>query len=123
MTVKEWTRQVVKQDEIDKYLDRGKDFIDEEEIARELQRQQHPAASRVRDILQKSLEIKTLTPAETAALLNVADPALLEEMETTALAVKRKVYDNRIVFLAPLYLSNLCVNNCLYCGFREDNKE
>ncbi|MDR0544075.1 MAG: [FeFe] hydrogenase H-cluster radical SAM maturase HydG [Odoribacteraceae bacterium] len=123
MTVKEWTRQVVKQDEIDKYLDRGKDFIDEEEIARELQRQQHPAASRVRDILQKSLEIKTLTPAETAALLNVDDPALLEEMETTALAVKRKVYDNRVVFFAPLYLSNLCVNNCLYCGFREDNKE
>ncbi|GFP33178.1 2-iminoacetate synthase, partial [Candidatus Hakubella thermalkaliphila] len=35
--------------------------------------------------------------------------------------MKRKVYDNRIVTFAPLYMSNLCVNNCLYCGFRKDN--
>ena len=37
--------------------------------------------------------------------------------------VKKKVYDNRIVTFAPLYCSNLCINNCLYCGFRSDNKD
>ena len=123
MTVKEWTTGVVKQAEIDKYLVKGKDFIDEASIARELERQRQPDALLVRDILQKSLEIKTLSPAETAVLLNVEEPALLAGMRETARAVKQRVYDNRIVFFAPLYLSNLCVNKCLYCGFREDNKE
>ncbi|MDR1273446.1 MAG: [FeFe] hydrogenase H-cluster radical SAM maturase HydG [Odoribacteraceae bacterium] len=123
MTVKNWTASVIKQAEIDKYLVGGKDFIDEQAISRELELRRRPDARLVRDILQKSLEIKTLTLAEAAALLNVEDPALLAEMRTTALAVKRRVYDNRIVFFAPLYLSNLCVNNCLYCGFRTDNKE
>jgi len=42
-------------------------------------------------------------------------------MEGAALAIKKKVYDNRIVTFAPLYLSNACVNNCVYCGFRHDN--
>ncbi|MDR2130659.1 MAG: [FeFe] hydrogenase H-cluster radical SAM maturase HydG [Odoribacteraceae bacterium] len=123
MTVKEWTNGVIKQAEIDKYLVGGKDFMDEAAITSELERQRRPDAGRVRDILQKSLEIKTLSPEETAVLLNVEDPMLLAEMRETALAVKRKVYDNRIVFFAPLYLSNLCVNSCLYCGFRVENKE
>ena len=53
--------------------------------------------------------------------MNVEDPGLLEEMREAALQVKKKVYDNRIVFFAPLYCSNLCVNSCVYCGFRSDN--
>ena len=65
--------------------------------------------------------IKLLSPEETAVLLNVEDPGLLEEMREAALQVKKKVYDNRIVFFAPLYCSNLCVNSCVYCGFRSDN--
>jgi 2-iminoacetate synthase len=123
MMARGWAAGVIKQAEIDRYLDGGKDFIDEVALAGELEKQGNPDARFVRDILQKSLEIKTLTVAETAALLNVEDPALLEEMRAAALDVKRRVYDNRIVFFAPLYLSNLCVNNCLYCGFRVDNKE
>ena len=55
-------------------------------------------------------------------LLNVDDPNLLAEMEQTAAKVKTKVYDNRIVTFAPLYLGNHCVNNCVYCGFRCSNK-
>ncbi|MCU0917691.1 MAG: [FeFe] hydrogenase H-cluster radical SAM maturase HydG, partial [Planctomycetes bacterium] len=58
-----------------------------------------------------------------ACLLHVEDPAPLAEMRQTAAAVKLKVYDNRIVTFAPLYLSNLCVNDCLYCGFRCSNTE
>lgn len=121
MNAKEWAQQVVKPAKIEKYLIGGKDFIDPAAIAEDLAAGVRPDRSRVRDILQKSLEIKILTPAETATLLNVEEPELLEEMREAAFEVKRRVYDNRIVFFAPLYCSNLCVNNCVYCGFRSDN--
>lgn len=123
MNTKDWVKQVIKQDEIDKYLVNGKDFIDEESIVRDLAAAVRPDKQLVRDILKKSLEIKLLSPQETAVLLNVEDAGLLEEMKAVALEVKKKVYDNRIVFFAPLYCSNLCVNNCVYCGFRSDNCE
>ena len=122
-SVKDWTASVIKQAEIDKYLDGGKDFIDEEQIFADIEKYKNPDKQQVRDILQKSLDIKILTPAETATLLNVEDPELLHEMQEAALEVKKKVYDNRIVFFAPLYLSNLCVNSCKYCGFRAENKD
>lgn len=123
MNTKEWIKQVVKQTEIDKYLVGGKDFIDEGEIRKDLDETRQPDPGRVRDILRKSLDIKLLTNRETAVLLNVKDPDLWEEMRRTALEVKKKVYDNRIVFFAPLYCSNVCVNRCVYCGFRSDNCE
>lgn len=122
-TVKDWTAGVIKQAEIDKYLVNGKDFIDERKIFEEIEQAGHPDKQRVRDILQKSLDIKILTPGETATLLAVEDPELLSEMQEAALQVKKKVYDNRIVFFAPLYLSNLCVNSCKYCGFRAENQD
>ncbi len=112
---------IVRQDEIDRYTAPGQDFIPDAEIERLLAENRNPAPARVRDIMAKSLAIETLTPADTAALLNVEDPALLEEMAAMALQVKRKVYDNRIVTFAPLYMSNLCINNCAYCGFRSAN--
>ncbi|MDD2635986.1 MAG: [FeFe] hydrogenase H-cluster radical SAM maturase HydG, partial [Bacteroidales bacterium] len=122
-TKKTWAEQVIKQDEIDKYLINGKDFIDEQEILRHLEENKNPDKQKIRDIMQKSLAIKRLNPDEVAALLAVEDEELLQEMYTTALEVKKKVYDNRIVFFAPLYCSNLCVNSCLYCGFRKENTE
>jgi len=60
---------------------------------------------------------------ETAILINVTDQELLLRMQEVAGEVKKKVYDNRIVTFAPLYLNNICVNNCLYCGFRKDNAQ
>jgi len=122
LAVKEWVKQVVKQDEINKYLIDGKDFINELEITETLKSNTTPDKKQVRDILQKSLRIERLEPAEMAALLHVTDPELWAEMYATGLEVKRKVYDNRIVFFAPLYCSNLCVNNCAYCGFRLENR-
>ncbi|MBU4444131.1 MAG: [FeFe] hydrogenase H-cluster radical SAM maturase HydG [Candidatus Marinimicrobia bacterium] len=122
LAVKEWLKQAVKQDGIDKYLIDGKDFIDELKITETLKSNAKPDKKQARDILQKSLRIERLEPAETAALLHVTDPELWEEMYATGLEVKRKVYDNRIVFFAPLYCSNLCVNNCAYCGFRLENQ-
>ncbi len=122
-TKKTWAEQVIKQDEIDKYLINGKDFIDEQEIFRHLEENKNPDKQKIRDIMQKSFSIERLDPDEVASLLAVEDEELLQEMYATALKVKQKVYDNRIVFFAPLYCSNLCVNSCLYCGFRKENTD
>lgn len=113
----------IKQEEIDKYLDHGKDFIREDEMNRFLKEGRKPDAGQIKDILAKSLSIQTLSPQETVALLNISDPDLLLKMKETALAVKKKVYDNRIVTFAPLYLGNFCVNNCAYCGLKSENKD
>ncbi len=119
--VKAWISTRIKRDQIDKYLVNGRDFIPDAEIEEKIRAAKDPDPKRVKDILAKSLAVETLEPDETALLLNVKDPALWDEMKRTASAVKKKVYDNRIVTFAPLYMGNYCVNNCLYCGFREDN--
>ncbi|MBN2897959.1 MAG: [FeFe] hydrogenase H-cluster radical SAM maturase HydG [Clostridia bacterium] len=123
METKKWIDQVIKQEEIDKYLVDGKDFIDEEAIKRQLASNKVSSKERIRAIIEKSLSIKRLDFDETAALLNVTDDTLWEEMYEAAAEVKRRVYDNRIVFFAPLYCGNLCVNSCTYCGFRKENCE
>ncbi len=119
--VAEWIKNRIKPEQIEKYLDNGRCFIDAEAIDRALSANTKPDPKRVRDILQKSLAIETLSPDETACLIHVDDPELLAEMRQVAQAVKIKVYDNRIVTFAPLYLGNFCVNNCAYCGFRDSN--
>ncbi len=116
-----WMKKVIKQDEIEKYLDKGNDFINDSKIIEKLEKNSNPDKSYINDIIQKSLEIKTLNPDETAALLNVKNQDLWEKIYETAGEIKDRVYDNRIVTFAPLYCSNLCVNNCLYCAFRHNN--
>ena len=97
------------------------DFIPDSLIEQQIRAGITTDKARVRDIISKSLAIKTLAPEETAILLNVRDNDLWEEMEAAAGTIKRTVYDNRIVTFAPLYLSTVCVNNCLYCGLRTGN--
>lgn len=66
-----------------------------------------------------------LSLEEAATLLNLdpkTQPELMTELYNTALAIKQRIYGNRIVLFAPLYLSNYCVNNCTYCAFRGKNK-
>ncbi|MDD5597024.1 MAG: [FeFe] hydrogenase H-cluster radical SAM maturase HydG [Victivallaceae bacterium] len=118
----EYAGTVIKQEQIDKYLDNGRDFIDDKAICSLLETRGGPDRFEVRDIIDKSLNMNTLSADEVAALLKVDDPGLLAEMREAGLKVKKFVYDNRIVTFAPFYLSNLCVNNCLYCGFRKENK-
>jgi 2-iminoacetate synthase len=118
-----WTQTRIREDEITPYLKGGEDFIPDSEIERLLCPGPAPAESRVREILSKSLSLQSLTPGETAELMRVASPDLWDEMKHTGLSVKRKVYDNRIVTFAPLYLGNACVNDCLYCGFRKSNDD
>ncbi|MGM0441022.1 MAG: [FeFe] hydrogenase H-cluster radical SAM maturase HydG [Elusimicrobiota bacterium] len=100
-----------------------RNFIDGDLIRSKLAKNKNPDPSRIRDIIKKSLALESLSPSQTAALINVNDPRLLEEMKEAALKIKKKVYDNRIVTFAPLYISNLCVNDCLYCAFRKSNRE
>ncbi len=72
----------------------------------------------VRRVIAKSLSKEALTVEETAVLLGAESPALVEEIFEAARTLKREVYGNRIVFFAPLYVGNFCVNDCKYCGFR-----
>ncbi|HAJ80272.1 MAG TPA: [FeFe] hydrogenase H-cluster radical SAM maturase HydG [Fibrobacteres bacterium] len=116
-----WINTRIREDQKTRYMNAGKDFIDDGAIYATLERNVKPDASRIRDIIAKSCSIQTLTADETAALINVRDPKLVLEMEAAALSIKNKVYDNRIVTFAPLYMSSRCVNNCTYCGFRKDN--
>ena len=113
---------VIKRDEIDRYYGPdGRDFIKDDAIRAELSANAAPDAARVRDILAKSLSLETLSGPEVAALLAVEDPELLAEMAKTAWDVKHKVYDNRVVTFAPMYISSYCMNRCRYCGFSLDN--
>jgi len=78
---------------------------------------------RVREIISKSLDKQRLTLEETAVLVNASGTDLLEEIKEGAKELKMKVYGNRIVLFAPLYVGNKCSNNCKYCGFRVSNTE
>lgn len=97
-------------------------FIDPDEIW-DLINNTKPDKSQVRDVIAKSLDKKRLTLKETAVLVNASDTDLIEEIKEGARELKKKVYGNRIVLFAPLYIGNKCTNNCQYCGFRISNKE
>lgn len=99
-----------------------KPFISEEEIWSILNNSASDHQT-VRAIIQKSLSKHRLTLQETAVLLNASDPELIEEIKEGARVLKENVYGNRIVLFAPLYVGNLCTNNCEYCGFRTSNKD
>jgi len=101
---------------------RMKPFIDPAEIL-DLIRNTKAPKERVREVIARSLDKNRLTLEETAVLLNANDPELIEEIKNGARELKEKVYGQRIVLFAPLYIGNLCTNNCVYCGFKADNKK
>ncbi|ANE41422.1 thiamine biosynthesis protein ThiH [Fervidobacterium ngatamarikiense] len=106
-----------------KEVDTEKTFVPEAEIWELLEKTKNPDRKRVLEILDKSLNKNRLEPEEVATLLNVEDPELLEEIFHAARTLKERIYGNRIVLFAPLYIGNDCVNDCVYCGFRTSNKE
>jgi 2-iminoacetate synthase len=119
-SIQKWIQNVIVPHQIEKYK-HGAHFISDGIFQTLLADKSNPSIDSVRDILQKSLAIESLSLGDLATLMRVQDPDLWDEMFHTAEEVKKKVYDNRIVTFAPLYLSNLCVNNCQYCGFKKDN--
>ena len=76
----------------------------------------------VKGIIEKARACKGITHREAAVLLECNDAELLDEMYTLAREIKHKFYGNRIVMFAPLYLSNYCVNGCVYCPYHAKNK-
>lgn len=103
-----------------KLSDHAVDFIDEDFI-NGLLAGKRPDASRVREIIAKSLAKEALSVQETAALILADTPELNEEIFETARLLKKNVYGNRIVLFAPLYIGNKCVNDCSYCAFKRSN--
>lgn len=99
-----------------------KPFISEDEIWDTINNTSSDA-ERVRAIIKKSLDKNRLSMEETAVLVNTTDPDMIEEIKEGARQLKKNVYGNRIVLFAPLYVGNLCTNNCEYCGFRTSNKD
>ncbi|MCX6550333.1 MAG: [FeFe] hydrogenase H-cluster radical SAM maturase HydG [Acidobacteria bacterium] len=97
--------------------------IDETAIADTLQRCRHTDAARVRDVLAKARTLVGLDSGEMASLMAVSDPELLGELFNAARDVKNAIYGRRLVMFAPLYVSNLCGNECTYCAFRARNAE
>jgi 2-iminoacetate synthase len=100
-----------------------KSFIPTQEIEQLLESTRNAEATEIRDIIAKSLAKNRLSPLETAKLLNVQDPELKQMILDGAHELKEKIYGNRIVLFAPLYVGNECINDCVYCGFRKSNPQ
>lgn len=100
------------------------EFIDNNEVLESLEEAKRNAGNRemVLSIINKAREYKGLTHREAAVLLEVNDDEILNMMYKAAIEIKEKIYGKRIVIFAPLYLSNYCVNNCTYCGYKCVNK-
>ncbi|MEI7430217.1 MAG: [FeFe] hydrogenase H-cluster radical SAM maturase HydG [Betaproteobacteria bacterium] len=78
---------------------------------------------KIRDVLQKARELQGLNIAEVATLCHITTPEQTEELFETARSVKEQIYGHRMVLFAPLYISNVCGNECTYCAFRASNKD
>jgi 2-iminoacetate synthase len=98
-------------------------FINEAKIAETLAAARRSDAGRVREVLAKARQMDGLNADEVAVLMEIQDATLLEEMFAAARFVKDEIYGNRLVLFAPLYVANLCKNECSYCAFRAGNTE
>lgn len=101
----------------------AENFIIDSEIRKALEEGRDLAKDKayVCRLLERAGQCKGLTHKEAAVLLNVEDKDILHEMFKTAGEIKKKIYGKRIVLFAPLYVSNYCVNNCRYCGYKHSN--
>ena len=79
-------------------------------------------AVQVREVLAKAREQKGLSINDIPVLMQISDPELLGELFEAAKTVKNNIYGRRLVLFAPLYISNLCANECSYCAFRVRNQ-
>ena len=76
----------------------------------------------VEEIIRKAAMLKGLTHREASILMECEDPELQEKIFELAREIKRKLYGNRIVMFAPLYLSDWCINGCVYCPYHSKNR-
>ena len=102
----------------------AEEFINHDEIMATLDYAKANKDNRelIRSIIEKARDCKGLSHREAAVLLECDDNDLLEEIYALARKIKQRFYGNRIVMFAPLYLSNYCVNSCVYCPYHIKNK-
>ena len=100
------------------------DFIDHNEVLESLEEASRESKNpqRVLAILEKAARLKGLTHREAAILMDCDDPVLEEKIYALAKEIKYRFYGNRIVLFAPLYLSNYCINGCVYCPYHAKNR-
>ena len=103
---------------------RADEFICHQEVLESLEeaRRECSNSQRVLEILEKAALLKGVSHREAAILMACQDPELEEKIYVLAAQIKQKFYGNRIVLFAPLYLSNYCVNGCVYCPYHFKNK-
>ncbi len=101
------------------------EFIDNQEILKTLEfsKQNKDNTELLNQIIEKAGDFKGITFQEASLLLESDDKEILQKIFDLAKKIKDNIYGNRIVLFAPLYLSNYCVNGCVYCPFHLKNKE
>ncbi|MFI3319763.1 MAG: [FeFe] hydrogenase H-cluster radical SAM maturase HydG [Rikenellaceae bacterium] len=102
----------------------AEEFINHDEIEQTLE---YATANRdnrqlIESIIEKAASKKGLSHREAALLLECDDPEMIAKIYALAKQIKHDLYGNRIVMFAPLYLSNYCVNGCVYCPYHLKNK-
>lgn len=103
---------------------KAEEFIHHEEIEETIQWAMENKSNYelISSIISKAKAMKGVSHREAAVLLECDIEELNQEMVRLARAIKQKLYGNRIVIFAPLYLSNYCVNGCVYCPYHYQNK-
>lgn len=97
-------------------------FINHEYIHELLEDAKNATKEEIQAVLNKAMMRERLNHMDIAILLQIQDSAQLEKMYAIAGEIKNRIYGNRIVVFAPLYISDYCVNNCTYCGYKRDNE-
>ncbi|MFR1760034.1 MAG: [FeFe] hydrogenase H-cluster radical SAM maturase HydG, partial [Christensenellaceae bacterium] len=100
------------------------EFINDEEIRETLDWADRHKSDRalIEGLLDRAEDCKGLSHREAMVLLDCDLPDLNNRIEQLAMKIKQRFYGNRIVMFAPLYLSNYCVNGCVYCPYHYKNK-
>ncbi len=103
---------------------KAEEFINHEEILETLKfaDENKDNMPLIREILEKAKKRKGLSHRDASVLLACEDKGVINEMYDLACQIKKDFYGNRIVMFAPLYLSNYCVNGCVYCPYHAKNK-
>lgn len=103
---------------------KAEEFINHDEIIDTLEYAQKNKNNRelIDSIIKKAEEMKGITHREAAVLLECEIEEANEKIYALAKAIKDRFYGNRIVMFAPLYLSNYCVNGCVYCPYHMKNR-
>ncbi|MGL4653772.1 [FeFe] hydrogenase H-cluster radical SAM maturase HydG [Cetobacterium sp.] len=97
-------------------------FIDQEYIENLLKNSKNTSYEEIERVLNKAKNKEGLTHKEVASLLEIKDEKQKRKLYEIAGELKKSIYGNRIVVFAPLYVSDYCVNNCTYCGYKRENK-